>query len=329
MGDGVICVTDQRMRGSRAHAAANVVLRPGGQRLWWSLGDVRRASPARCRGRDAQGAAAAAELAGQVAAWAPRRARAITALSPQHLECRRDLRRRRGGVRPVHGPLLAAARAAAGRPGGRAGGAARARRGLRSRRADRGARRRGSAPAASWPPTRPSRSSRPPGTPSRRRRRAGGGGGLPFDDDGFDVALAQLVVHFMSDPVAGLAEMRRVTRAGRDRRGVRVGPRAAAGPAVAVLARGRASSTPTHPTSPISRARGRGSSPPCSAKPGSYDVEDDALWVHAEHATFEEWWEPYTLGVGPAGVYVAGLDAAPAPSCASAAVCSWATGRRS
>ena len=31
--------------------------------------------------------------------------------------------------------------------------------------------------------------------------------------------------------------------------------------------------------------------------------------MHAEHATFEEWWEPYTLGVGPAGVYVAGLDA--------------------
>src|SRR6476659_829541 len=34
---------------------------------------------------------------------------------------------------------------------------------------------------------------------------------LPFADSGFDVALAQLVVHFMSDPVAGLAEMRRVT----------------------------------------------------------------------------------------------------------------------
>ena len=28
-----------------------------------------------------------------------------------------------------------------------------------------------------------------------------------------------------------------------------------------------------------------------------------------EHPTFEEWWEPFTLGVGPAGAYVAGLDA--------------------
>src|SRR4029079_11284314 len=37
---------------------------------------------------------------------------------------------------------------------------------------------------------------------------------LPFGDDEFDAALAQLVVHFMSDPVAGLREMRRVTRPG-------------------------------------------------------------------------------------------------------------------
>ena len=37
---------------------------------------------------------------------------------------------------------------------------------------------------------------------------------LPFADDEFDGAVAQLVVHFMADPVAGLAEMARVTRAG-------------------------------------------------------------------------------------------------------------------
>ena len=37
---------------------------------------------------------------------------------------------------------------------------------------------------------------------------------LPFADDRFDCAVAQLVVHFMTDPVAGLAEMARVTRPG-------------------------------------------------------------------------------------------------------------------
>jgi Methylase involved in ubiquinone/menaquinone biosynthesis len=37
---------------------------------------------------------------------------------------------------------------------------------------------------------------------------------LPFDDDAFDGSLAQLVVHFMADPVKGLQEMGRVTRPG-------------------------------------------------------------------------------------------------------------------
>ena len=37
---------------------------------------------------------------------------------------------------------------------------------------------------------------------------------LPFDDDRFDVVVAQLVVHFMTDPVAGLTEMRHVVRPG-------------------------------------------------------------------------------------------------------------------
>src|SRR5580692_2275835 len=37
---------------------------------------------------------------------------------------------------------------------------------------------------------------------------------LPFPEGAFDAALAQLVVHFMADPVAGLREMSRVTRPG-------------------------------------------------------------------------------------------------------------------
>ena len=37
---------------------------------------------------------------------------------------------------------------------------------------------------------------------------------LPWADDSFDAALAQLVVHFMTDPEAGTAEMARVTRPG-------------------------------------------------------------------------------------------------------------------
>lgn len=44
--------------------------------------------------------------------------------------------------------------------------------------------------------------------------RTGAAEDLPFADASFDAALAQLVVHFMADPVQGLREMRRVTRPG-------------------------------------------------------------------------------------------------------------------
>src|ERR1035437_5169468 len=37
---------------------------------------------------------------------------------------------------------------------------------------------------------------------------------LPFPEGSFDTVMAQLVVHFMADAVAGLAEMARVTRSG-------------------------------------------------------------------------------------------------------------------
>jgi hypothetical protein len=43
---------------------------------------------------------------------------------------------------------------------------------------------------------------------------------------------------------------------------------------------------------------------------GLGDVEDGALTVSVWHTSFDEWWEPYTLGVGPGGAYVAGLDEA-------------------
>ncbi len=40
---------------------------------------------------------------------------------------------------------------------------------------------------------------------------------------------------------------------------------------------------------------------------GLGDVEETEISSTARYATFEEWWEPYTLGVGPAGAYARGL----------------------
>ncbi len=65
-----------------------------------------------------------------------------------------------------------------------------------------------------------------------------------------------------------------------------------------------------HLTNPAWLADTRATSPSCWAKAGLRNVEETALPVAVEHATFEEWWEPFTLGVGPAGVYVMSLDSA-------------------
>ncbi|CAN5331589.1 class I SAM-dependent methyltransferase [soil metagenome] len=132
---------------------------------------------------------------------------------------------------------------------------------------------------------------------------------LPFADATFDAALAQLIVHFMVDPVRGLAEMARVTRAGGvvsacvwDHAGEQT-PLAPFWQAVreldpdeegeGTLAGGREG----HLTELFGEARLR-------------EVEETALPARVDHATFGEWWEPFTLGVGPAGSYVAALDAA-------------------
>ncbi len=43
---------------------------------------------------------------------------------------------------------------------------------------------------------------------------------------------------------------------------------------------------------------------------GLASIDEAIFVVRVEHPTFDEWWEPFTLGVAPAGAYVAGLDPA-------------------
>jgi SAM-dependent methyltransferase len=129
---------------------------------------------------------------------------------------------------------------------------------------------------------------------------------LPFEDATFDAALAQLVVHFMSDPAAGIGEMRRVTRPG----GVIAG-------CVWDYAGRHA------PLEPFWKAA-RSLDPVVddeSERPGTSEgdlvalfraaelgnVEQDVLSIELEHPSFDDWWQPFTLGIGPAGAHYAGL----------------------
>ena len=133
------------------------------------------------------------------------------------------------------------------------------------------------------------------------------GGELPFADGTFDRALAQLVVHFMADPVAGLRGDAARHAGGRPRRGLRLGSRRRNGPAEPVLGRGpRARPGVARRVRPGRLAEGDLTR--LFAAAGLREVEEVALSVEVEHPTFEEWWEPFTLGVGPAGAYAAGLD---------------------
>jgi SAM-dependent methyltransferase len=134
---------------------------------------------------------------------------------------------------------------------------------------------------------------------------------LPFAADAFDLALAQLVVNFMSDPEAGVAEMVRVTR-----------PGGVVGAAVwdyagemtllrcfwdAAVARDRAAA-----------ALDEGSSMPF-CEPGSLaglwaacglrDVVVQAACARADYAGFDDLWAGLETGVGPAGAYLMGLPA--------------------
>ena len=129
---------------------------------------------------------------------------------------------------------------------------------------------------------------------------------LPFPDDSVDTALAQLVVHFMSDPVAGLREMQRVVRPG----GVVaanvwdfVGARS---PLSVFWSAARAIDPDVQDESLLPGAH-EGDLSELFTKAGFLEVSEVALEISVQHSDFEEWWTPYTGGVGPVGSYFASL----------------------
>lgn len=137
--------------------------------------------------------------------------------------------------------------------------------------------------------------------------RVGAAEHLPWDDDVVDLAVAQLVVAFMADPVAGVREMARVTRPG-GTVAVSMWDLAGSRAPLSPLWRAAASLWPgTRDESWLPGAHA-GDIERIMAEAGLRDVRGGELSVRAEYATFEEWWTPYTFRVGPAGDYVAALS---------------------
>jgi SAM-dependent methyltransferase len=130
---------------------------------------------------------------------------------------------------------------------------------------------------------------------------------LPFGDAAFDAALAQLVVHFMTDPVAGLREMKRVTSSG----GTvvasvwdHVGERS---PLTVFWHAARELDPVARDESHLPGAR-EGHLSELFAEAGLASVEETSIEATVRFETFDEWWEPFTLGVGPAGAYAKSRD---------------------
>ncbi|HEY8629826.1 MAG TPA: methyltransferase domain-containing protein [Gaiellaceae bacterium] len=132
---------------------------------------------------------------------------------------------------------------------------------------------------------------------------------LPWAADTFDVALAQLVVNFMSDADAGVAEMRRVVHPG--------GTVAACtwdySGGMTMLRTFWDAALSLDPDTPDEARTMRYNDPDVLQelwlRAGLKAVENDALVVEVAYTGFDDYWEPFTGGVGPAGAYTSSLDA--------------------
>jgi ubiquinone/menaquinone biosynthesis C-methylase UbiE len=131
---------------------------------------------------------------------------------------------------------------------------------------------------------------------------------LPFGDDEYDAALAQLVVSFMRDASAGVAEMRRV---------VRPGGRVAfcswavgehemlnlVWSAASELAGERVDAAES-----TMRYRTREELVALASSAGLGDAEAEKLTVEAGYAGFDELWDAVQTAAGPVGAYYGKLD---------------------
>ena len=115
---------------------------------------------------------------------------------------------------------------------------------------------------------------------------------LPHDDDSFDVAAACLVVHFMADPVGGVAEMARVTRPG-GWVGATVWDLAGSRAPMWPLWEAVAELQPAHPGEREFPGGSRDGLVAILEGAGLRGVEAVEVPVTVTHPSFEEWWEPY------------------------------------
>jgi ubiquinone/menaquinone biosynthesis C-methylase UbiE len=139
--------------------------------------------------------------------------------------------------------------------------------------------------------------------------RVGAAEDLPWEDGSFDAALSCLVVAFMADADRGLREMARVTRPG--------GVVAACmwdldEGGMTMLRTFWGAAKEVDPDTVGERVRvgvARGDIAERMRRAGLEDVVDGELEARADYADFDDFWDPFTFAVGPAGHHLASLPA--------------------
>jgi SAM-dependent methyltransferase len=131
---------------------------------------------------------------------------------------------------------------------------------------------------------------------------------LPWGDASFDVALAQLVLHFVTDPLAAAGELRRVVR-----------PSGTVGACVWDFDEGMemlrsfwdAALTvdPAAPDEARTMRFGRqGEIADLFAAAGLDDIDETTLQVSSVYDDFDELWSGFLAGIGPAGTFCSSLS---------------------
>lgn len=130
---------------------------------------------------------------------------------------------------------------------------------------------------------------------------------LPFEDASFDRSLAQLVFHFVSDPAASVAEMRRVTRPG-GKVAACVWDMTGGMTMIKSYWEAARAADPAAPAETERFGGRRGQLARLWHGVGLRDVEDSQLEVSTRYGDFDELWESFRRGEGPIGAHAAGLE---------------------
>ena len=128
---------------------------------------------------------------------------------------------------------------------------------------------------------------------------------LPYADGTFDAGLASLVVGFMRDPAAGVAEMRRVTRPG-GRLALSFWTLDAM-PLLQTYWRAVAEVTGEAPTDDTRVGRQEGDLVRLLEDVGASGVEPSRIVGTATYADLDDFWSSFTGGAGPVGVHARAL----------------------